>query len=1196
MKMNRFHWFRQPLLSIRRDGQGPEKRVRVTAKNSRKRFPLSRFFFLFAAFIPTFVLAWVNPGFETGNLTGWTASSGNAGSLACGNPTVSVVSTTTLQAALPGISPDSTGPNTPGGLPMVQSGNYAVQLFSSHGDPNYEDYARVCQTDTVPTNGNCCLSFWIASMLEDYHYTQEQDTFGDAFVEADVVVGGTGCGVGGVTVASLRYGWGYDVGTGLIQVTGTQGAGDYPTCAITQTPYPNWGFIPWTQQTVNLCAYAGQQVTLIVTAFDCDGDGHYSLGYLDNVNWISCPNPQFTLAKSVNPPGTVNAGDTLTYTLTYSNPSAFPIDGVQVCDTIPDDVKFDKDASANPALGAITWTGSSPGDTICWDIGYVPAGAAGTLTFTAVVDKGCSIITNQAWETNAEIPGLTSNAVTNIVGGCTPTKTPTLTKTPTITKTPTPGPPTATDTATATNSFTPTNTRTDTPSATPTNTMTPTPTLTPSRTPTLTSTTTASFTPTGTDSQTATATPSRTGTSTFTNTATATASNTATASFTATPTATLTPTHTATNSFTPTLTKTPTLTPTDTSTPTPSNTPIPSSTPTDTPTLTATNTPTNTPTATATPTPTLTPTNSFTPTATLTPSNTSTPTWTPTNTATPTPTSTPIPSSTPTNTPTHTATATPTSTPTNTPTLTPSATPTHTPTLTPSNTPNASFTHTATSTATFTATNTPTSTNSFTPTNTPTATASFTPTATPTSTYTPTVSFTPTRTFTPTPTPSFTPTATPTRTFTPTDTPTLTPTATPTPFISLSKTASQSTVGSGTPLGYTLHVHIGQTLAGGATVTDNLPADENFTGFGSNPPGVTSTQNGQALQWTFPAPVAVGDYLLTYQVKAGDFLPNGETLINQALLTTTGLSPVTATASVVVAGAFTVTVGVYNEAGELVKQIAVTQFTQPIPSLQWPSGTTLSDLSQALSFTYLGRLIGQWDGTNSSGNPVSNGTYYVKLDNADASGNVTSLTQQVTVSRTLERVTVNVYNEAGEVVSHLYATVATANSQALSAQISGDTLSLGGGGGTASVITLTLTNGVSLSWDGHSDNGNWVSDGRYFIEVYTVNGAQSQAQAFPVNVRGGGGAGGFFAEPNRLDSNQTVTEFRATSTTPLTVEARVYDIAGERLTTVQGAAGSNAASWNSAGFASGLYLAELEARDAAGNIWGRQVVKVLVVR
>ncbi|HJT22962.1 MAG TPA: hypothetical protein VJ873_00180, partial [bacterium] len=515
------------------------------------------------------------------------------------------------------------------------------------------------------------------------------------------------------------------------------------------------------------------------------------------------------------------------------------------------------------------------------------------------------------------------------------------------------------------------------------------------------------------------------------------------------------------------------------------------------------------------------------------------------------------------------------------------STPTSTPTDTSTKTPTATFTSTATPTNTATATATSTPTRTFTATNTPTATNTFTSTATPTLTHTPTNSFTPTWTFTPTSTPSFTPTATPSFT------------ATPTPVFSLSKQVSQSTAGSGTVLSYTLHVNIGQGMTSSVVLFDTLPADETFISFGANPPGVTSSQGGALLQWNFPSPLPVGDYLLTYEARVNDFLPEGEVLVNHAQLAVAGQGTVTASASVVVAGAYTVKVDVYNEAGELVKQIAVTQFTEAITSLQWPQGTTLSSVGQTLSLYSLGHLIGQWDGNNSTGDPVSNGTYYVKLDNSDSSGVVSSITQEVTVSRTLSRVTVNVYNEAGEVVRQLYSSEADATSQNLaSAQISGDMIDLGAVGGTGlpAFVTLTLANGVTLSWDGHSDNGNWVSDGRYFVEVHAVNGAVNATQTYTINVRGGGASGTFFAQPNRLDSNQTTTLFRVLASTALTVQARVYDLAGERLATVVGQPGTNQVSWNSAGLASGLYLAELEARDGNGKIFGKQIVKVLVVR
>jgi hypothetical protein len=303
--------------------------------------------------------------------------------------------------------------------------------------------------------------------------------------------------------------------------------------------------------------------------------------------------------------------------------------------------------------------------------------------------------------------------------------TPTYTPTNTTTGIP---PPTWTPTDTFTN--TATNTATNTRTNTPTNTITNTFTITFTNTPT--STNTNTNTPTNTNTNTPTNTPTNTYTHTSTNTITNTFTNTDTntPTNTVTNTRTDTPTNTATNTDTPTGTPPPTWTPTNT--PTNTNTFTSTNTPTNTNTVTntSTNTATNTDTPTGTPPPTWTPTNTPTNTNTFTNTNTPTNTYTVTNTNTPTNTRTNT--NTPTDTPTNTNTFQPTSTNTNTPTNTPTRT----------NTPTNTFTYTNTNTFTFTNTLTNTATNTNTPTNTPTFTETFTPTYTPTRTATPTITMT----------------------------------------------------------------------------------------------------------------------------------------------------------------------------------------------------------------------------------------------------------------------------------------------------------------------------------------------------------------------------------------------------------------------------------------------------------------------
>ena len=82
-------------------------------------------------------------------------------------------------------------------------------------------------------------------------------------------------------------------------------------------------------------------------------------------------------------------GDTITYTLTYSNEGAGWATGVVVTDTIPELVTFQ---TANP------WYTSVSSRTYSWDIGDVAPENSGTITVTVNVDVG---VTDQAVLTNA---------------------------------------------------------------------------------------------------------------------------------------------------------------------------------------------------------------------------------------------------------------------------------------------------------------------------------------------------------------------------------------------------------------------------------------------------------------------------------------------------------------------------------------------------------------------------------------------------------------------------------------------------------------------------------------------------------------------------------------------------------------------------------------------------------------------------
>ncbi|HJT23910.1 MAG TPA: T9SS type A sorting domain-containing protein, partial [bacterium] len=519
--------------------------------------------------------------------------------------------------------------------------------------------------------------------------------------------------------------------------------------------------------------------------------------------------------------------------------------------------------------------------------------------------------------------------------------------------------------------------------------------------------------------------------------------------------------------------------------------------------------------------------------------------------------------------------------------------------------PTNSFTSTNTPTSTHTATSTYTATNTYTATDTFTATATATPTdtftatrtATNTATHTPTFTATPTATSTATSTPSFTPTFT--NTFTPTFT------FTPTPGVSIAKQVSEAAAQSGDTVTYSLILKVTQAAASSVTVTDNLPVQMTFAGFGSVPAGGVTQAVGNSLTWTFPS-LPVGAVTLTYQAKIADFLSGGTVLTNNAQLTYAGNpNPQTASVNVVIEAVYTVKIGVYNGAGELVKQIYVKELSQQITNIDLLQTPTITSLHGVVYVTVDGVQLATWDGTNQAGDPVSNGVYYVKVDNIDAENQVTSVSETVTVSRTIAKIQVNIYNESGEVVRHLFAYADDPGNMnlgnvAFSGNVIQPTLGTPTPNGT-SRLTLTFPNGVTVTWDGTDDSGQIVTNGVYQVEVHWLDGkGEEEVVSHNVTVERGNSpsaSGVVFAGPNILNGNSAGTTVGVDSALSLTLTASVYDVAGERVKNpVTGQTGGNRVTVDTSGLASGLYFVVVDLRDAQGNLIQKQVTQIVIRR
>ncbi len=309
------------------------------------------------------------------------------------------------------------------------------------------------------------------------------------------------------------------------------------------------------------------------------------------------------------------------------------------------------------------------------------------------------------------------------------------------------------------------------------------------------------------------------------------------------------------------------------------------------------------------------------------------------------------------------------------------------------------------------------------------------------------------------------------------------------------------------------------------------------------------------------------------------------------------------TASVLVPAPIQVKINIYNEAGELVKVLLAQNFSQPVSAFQL-SATSITSANGVVWVYVAGVLVATWDGTSADGTPVTNGTYFIKADNIDPLGVVTTITQEVTVSRALSTITVSVYNEAGEVVKHLYVNVAAAvdvpiQSLQLSAGIIQPGDATAAGAPTATTIRVDIPgDAITLVWDGTNDAGSVVTNGQYFVEAHWVNGQGTGNQTITqqvsvLNSARGMLPGQIYAEPNLLSAGQTATVLRINAAPGLTLKARFYDVAGELASTAQGSTGSNQVSWDSAGMARGLYLAVVELYGPNGFV-GRQVTHIVV--
>ncbi len=175
------------------------------------------------------------------------------------------------------------------------------------------------------------------------------------------------------------------------------------------------GIHPPATFTGNFVIPAGQHTVDIFFAdrHTVDAVTNFQLGNLGAL--IDCGSPNLSLVKSVQPPGIVNPGDYITYTVQVSNSGNYTATNTIIRDTTPANTAF---VSASPAPISGPPVGGS--GEVVWNVGTLLPGQSKTLTFVVRVNPNTPpaiAISNAALGTSNESGGVIfrSNGVSNIV-------------------------------------------------------------------------------------------------------------------------------------------------------------------------------------------------------------------------------------------------------------------------------------------------------------------------------------------------------------------------------------------------------------------------------------------------------------------------------------------------------------------------------------------------------------------------------------------------------------------------------------------------------------------------------------------------------------------------------------------------------------------------------------------------------------
>jgi flagellar hook assembly protein FlgD len=235
-------------------------------------------------------------------------------------------------------------------------------------------------------------------------------------------------------------------------------------------------------------------------------------------------------------------------------------------------------------------------------------------------------------------------------------------------------------------------------------------------------------------------------------------------------------------------------------------------------------------------------------------------------------------------------------------------------------------------------------------------------------------------------------------------------------------------------------------------------------------------------------------------------------------------------------------------------------------------------------------MLVEWDGTNEQEKNVENGVYYIHVESKDEFGFVHSVTKDVTVLTNSVKMQVRIYSSAGEIVKILPVDMAAVAASETIRIIPEPPQAFVPGDNNQVNYVQIIYGGQTILWDGTNDFGNIVGNGVYTVQIVNVDikGYKTVASSSITVLHNGYEIlSNIRIIPNPIDLSQyKVLTIRYDAMAGTRIKAKLYNIAGELIKTLEPQAGYSEIKWNIMEFdkplPAGVYVVVIEARSADG--------------